>query len=107
MFSIRHSSFKLGEYWALGSVSTAGVVTATFVFSVWQNVISSLKSPLVYSHVRITDLHSEFGSFAAWCRMFSSCMVYSSTPGILGSGLVNTTIVLKAIVSPPAVNVQQ
>ena len=34
-------------------------------------------------------------------------MVYSSTPGILGSGFVNTTIVVKAMVSTPAVNVQQ
>ena len=39
--------------------------------------------------------------------MFSSCIVYSSIPGIVRSGLVNTTIVLQIMVSTPAVNVQQ
>ena len=39
--------------------------------------------------------------------MFYSCLVYSSTPGIVRSGLINTTIVLQNMVSYSAGNVQQ
>ena len=34
-------------------------------------------------------------------------VVYSSSPGVLGSGSVNTTNVVKAIVSTPTADVQQ